>query len=46
MRCANMVKVFVDKNGYTRFCDSGKVVDRWADRFRSNRPNMRRNSSL
>jgi hypothetical protein len=41
-----MVKVFVDKNGYTRFSDSGKVVDIWADRFRSNRPFMRRNSSL
>jgi hypothetical protein len=41
-----MIKMFVDKNGYKRFSDSGKVVDIWADRFRSNRPNMRRNNSL
>ena len=41
-----MAKMFIDKNGYKRFSDSGKVVDRWAERFRSNRPFMRRNSSL
>ncbi len=41
-----MTKIFIDKGGNKRFSDSGKVVDRWAERFRSNKPFMRRNSSI
>jgi hypothetical protein len=38
-----MARMFIDKNGYKRFSDSGNLVDGWAERFRSNRPFMRRN---